>query len=328
MRPKKFLLVMPDYSDFPELFIRNLEKLGFQTSLITNKIPAYKYRGSERLVNFIRKTFLKDKSYKKKLIAQFEETEYSRIVDELDEKFDYIFVIRPDSFPVSFIEKLKDKTTKYIGYQWDGIEKFPKVKNYFSFFDTFFCFETVPGFSNVKKTTNFYFDFDNYKAAQTPVPNIPPVFYFVGLDWEIRRTKINNFVEFAVNNDFKLDFYLQEFEKNDDKNPHIKYITNRITFAQNIEFVKKSDVLVDFVDPRQVGLSFRFFEGMYYRKKIITDNMMVKNYDFYHPDNIFVIENDNNAVIQEFLNRPYQELPEQIVKKYSFSEWIFRMLRE
>ena len=52
MRPKKILLVMPDYSDFPELFIRNLEKLGFQTSLTTNKIPAYKYRGSERLVNF------------------------------------------------------------------------------------------------------------------------------------------------------------------------------------------------------------------------------------------------------------------------------------
>ena len=156
---------MPDYSDFPELFIRNLEKLGFQTSLITNKIPAYKYRGSERLVNFIRKTFLKDKSYKKKLIAQFEETEYSRITAGLDEMFDYIFVIRPDSFPTSFIEKLKDKTTKYIGYQWDGIEKFPEVKNYFSFFNTFFCFETVPGFSNVKKTTNFYFDFDNYKTS-------------------------------------------------------------------------------------------------------------------------------------------------------------------
>ncbi|WP_228453698.1 hypothetical protein [Chryseobacterium manosquense] len=82
------------------------------------------------------------------------------------------------------------------------------------------------------------------------------------------------------------------------------------------------------MDPRQVGLSFRFFEGLYYRKKIITDNLMVKKYDFYHPDNIFVIENGNNAAILEFLKRPYQELPEHIVKKYSFSEWIFRMLSE
>ena len=141
---------MPDYSDFPELFIRNLEKLGFQASLITNKIPVYKYRGFERLVNFIRKTFLKDKSYKKKLIAQFEETEYSRIIAGLDEMFDYIFVIRPDSFPTSFIEKLKDKTTKYIGYQWDGIEKFPKVKNYFSFFGDVSAF-SVTAFTFVNR---------------------------------------------------------------------------------------------------------------------------------------------------------------------------------
>lgn len=90
---------------------------------------------------------------------------------------------------------------------------------------------------------------------------------------------------------------------------------------ENLEFVKKSDVLLDFVDPRHAGLSIRFFEGMYYKKKVITDNKMVRNYDFYHPDNIFVLDN-NYEDIMEFLKIPYYEISEMIVKSYGFSNWI------
>ena len=138
---------------------------------------------------------------------------------------------------------------------------------------------------------------------------------------------INKFVEFAVKRKFTLDFYMQEFEKNTHKNPHIKYIKDRITFAENLEFVKKADVLLDFVDARHAGLSIRFFEGLYYKKKVITDNIMVKNYDFYHPNNIFVLEN-NYQDIEEFLKIPYYEISEEIVKKYGFSNWIKRIIED
>ncbi len=325
---EKFLLVMPDYSDFPKLFIKNLEQLGFRTSLITNGFPDYKYKGTERIVNFYRKTFFKDRSYKRKLIADFQKREFLRIAEELSADFNYILVIRPDVFPISFIKKLKTKTEKFIAYQWDGIEKFPEVKKYVSFFDSFFCFETVPGFDGIKQTTNFYFDFDNFKPTQIQIKRSQPVFYFVGLDWEIRRKKIEKFVTFAINNGFKLDFYLQEFEKNEHKNLNIHYLKNRITFAENIELVKNADLLLDFLDPRQVGLSIRFFEGLYYRKKIITDNVAIRNYDFYHSNNILIIENDDYSAVEEFVKKPYYELPEDIVRKYGFSEWIIRILND
>ena len=84
---------------------------------------------------------------------------------------------------------------------------------------------------------------------------------------------------------------------------------------------------MDFVDPRQVGLSIRFFEGMYYKKKVITDNKMVKNYDFYHPNNIFVLEN-NYQDIHDFLKTPYYEISEEIVKKYGFSGWIRKIIKD
>ena len=78
---------------------------------------------------------------------------------------------------------------------------------------------------------------------------------------------------------------------------------------------------MDFVDPRHDGLSLRFFEGMYYQKKVITDNKKVKNYDFYHPNNIFILEN-NYHDIEAFLKIPYYHISDEIVKKYGFSSWI------
>lgn len=321
-----FLLIMPDYSDFPSLFMRNLESIGYDASLITDKLPKFEYKGSQKIKNFFRKTFLKDKSFKKELVRVFREKQFLKIADNLKKDFDYILVIRPDLFPISFIESLKNKTSKLIAYQWDGIDKFPSIKDYFSLFDTFFCFEDVVGISNIKKTTNFYFDYESVDKKLSHETKKPIIFYFVGLDWENRRQKINDFVEFADKSNYKLDFYLQEFEKNNDPNEKIKYIKNRISFAENLNFVKKSDVLVDFVDPRHTGLSIRFFEGIYYHKKVITDNKEVKKYDFYNPDNIFVLEHDNYDLIPKFIAKPYCELPTEIVKYYGFSEWIQRII--
>lgn len=325
---KKFLLVMPDYSDFPDLFIKNLKFLGFETQLMTDEISPFKYQRADRIINFYRKTFLKDKHFKKKLVAAQEERKLLELVKCIQQTFDYTLVIRPDAFPVSVIKELKSKSRKFIAYQWDGIEKFPDVKNYFKFFDSFFCFENVPGVANIKKTTNFYFDSDGFQETDLIVQNPEPVFYFVGLDWENRREKIDKFVEFALLRGFKLDIYLQEFDPNPRKNPTIKYINQRITFAENIENVRKSDVLLDFIDPRHNGLSIRFFEAMHYRKKIITDNPEVRNYDFYHPDNIFILYKDNFSGISEFVRKPYFNLPENVVRNYSFSEWIKRIIAD
>lgn len=327
VKSKTFLLVMPDYADFSELFLKNLEKCGFQPFLITDKLPDFKYKGNERLLNFFRKTFLKDRNFKKELITKFKQNEFLKLANGIQQTFDYILVIRPDQFPIPFIEQLRTKTSKLIAYQWDGIEKFPEVRNYFSLFDSFFCFEEVKDVENVKKITNFYFDFDVFHPFETFKKNTPPVFYFVGLDWENRRNKINKFVQFAVEKNFTLHFYLQEFDKNENKNANINYSKNRITFTENLEFVKKSDVLLDFVDPRHAGLSIRFFEGMHYKKKVITDNKMVRNYDFYHPNNIFVLES-NYHDIGEFLKIPYFEISAEIVKKYGFSSWIEKITNQ
>ena len=53
---------------------------------------------------------------------------------------------------------------------------------------------------------------------------------------------------------------------------------------------------------------------------------MVKNYDFYHPNNIFVLDDNNYNLIEDFLNLSYHEISEEIVKKYGFSSWIKQII--
>ncbi len=323
MNTEKFLLVMPDYSDFPNLFIDNLKTVGFLPFLITDKVSKFKYKGLQSFKNFVIKNILRNKEYKQSLIKRHFFEELERNFSSIEGNLDYILVIRPDNFPVSFIKKLRTRTTKLIAYQWDGIDKFPEVKKYFDLFDTFFCFEEVKNQQNIKPITNFYFDHlpAVYKEYNTGNPNL----YFVGLYWKSREEKINRFIDKISEYHVELSIFIQYFQHPERKNPKINYIQDRITFEQNLEYVKKSDILLDFVDPLHNGLSIRFFEGLYYRKKVITDNVTVKNYDFYHPDNIFVVENDNYQNIDHFLKKPYQQLSDEIIKKYSFSSWIMKI---
>lgn len=326
MKKKRFLLVMPNYSDFPKLFLKNLEIEGFDTYLITDKVSKFKYKGTESLQNFFIKNILRNKQYKQNLINRHTLEDLNKSLSEIDGELDYILIIRPDNFPIPFVKNLKTRTKKLIAYQWDGLEKYPEVRNYIPLVDKFFCFENTDIENHIYKTTNFYFEIE--KPVYKEYNYKHPLLYFVGLDLENRREKINGFIKNISDFNIDLQFFLQEFTPNENKNPKITYIKDRISFTENLNYVKNADLLLDFVDPRQDGLSIRFFEALYYKKKIITDNLVVKNYDFYHPDNIFVLENENYKNIEQFLNTPYFELPDNIVKKYGFSNWIKEIIKD
>jgi hypothetical protein len=85
--------------------------------------------------------------------------------------------------------------------------------------------------------------------------------------------------------------------------------------------------LIDLVNPVHEGLSFRVFEAIGFRKKLVTNHQDITGYDFYHPNNILVWHSQSNTHdLQRFLDLPYQNLPDEIYEKYGFAKWIERML--
>jgi hypothetical protein len=59
---------------------------------------------------------------------------------------------------------------------------------------------------------------------------------------------------------------------------------------------------------------------------MITNNKSIVNYDFYHPNNIFILTDSNLDSLEDFVKLPYVEIPEEIVMKYNFKNWIKKIL--
>lgn len=81
--------------------------------------------------------------------------------------------------------------------------------------------------------------------------------------------------------------------------------------------------ILDIEHPGQTGLTMRTFETMGANKKLITTNALVKETDFFNPENILVIDRLNVPNIPDsFLRTPYVPLPDATYKKYSLTGWL------
>ena len=61
------------------------------------------------------------------------------------------------------------------------------------------------------------------------------------------------------------------------------------------------------------------------------DNETVKNYDFYRPENILIVDfnkiDEYQDQIKHFISVPYQKLPAEIFEKYSIKNWVKNIFR-
>jgi hypothetical protein len=66
----------------------------------------------------------------------------------------------------------------------------------------------------------------------------------------------------------------------------------------------------------------RTFEALGSRRKLVTTNAALREYDFFNPVNITVIDRRRPQLDREFLHTPYEPVKESIRQKYSLSHWV------
>jgi len=94
--------------------------------------------------------------------------------------------------------------------------------------------------------------------------------------------------------------------------------------AQDLMY--KTRAMLDIHHPNQSGLTMRAIECLGARRKLITTNKDIKNYDFFRANNIMVIDRENPIISEEFLSTDYELLQDEIYKKYSISQWVSDVL--
>jgi hypothetical protein len=320
---KKIILIMPPDFGVYQVIEQNLRYMGFeQVTLIS---PLFRYKTKDRIHNFIQKTFLGNKDYKKQLIDDYYTAEVSQTLSSFAPKsIDYAIVIRPDKLDLKTIEKIHNTAHKVVAYQWDGLARFPKVFKVINQFQRFFVFDLEDyhlykdRYPNLLPCTNFYFDMPEESVSV----NENEVLY-VGVYIKDRIQSLIRVVNALSQYDLTLNINLFYGRKTPPFfHPHITFFFKGLNYAQYLTLTKKATVLLDIKTVDHNGLSFRIFEAIKYQKKLITDNKSIKLYDFYHPNNFYVVENDLFEGLSDFLESDFVPLSEDIRQKYSFSNWV------
>lgn len=318
---------------FNKKIISSLKQLGFNVIDISFE-QKYQYKSLyDRWYNFYRKVLFNDKSYKTKLRFSLAEEAINMELKKLSQKADYALIIRPDIYPEYFLKQLKEQTQTMIGYQWDGMKRFSEVRKVVEYFDRFFVFDENDLEEDYLPTTNFFFD-----EEEIPSPllhnniTLKKQVFFVGSFIKERLKILEKIAEQVQKTDFVADISLRNVKpkiinKYHHKLKIVKIYTSVLSLEENYQRVQESMVLVDVLNEVHNGLSFRTFEALKYRKKLITTNKSIRYYDFYNEQNFLILENDDSyAQIPNFLRQEYQELPLKLYEKYSFTNWIKYML--
>lgn len=317
---KSIVIAIPNHFGLPQRFKENLEAIGFDVLVIPDNI-----KNNIGLTNtlihgykkFIKgtKTFKREKKAELKLATQIEFLNKKNI-----EIFDYALFIRPDLFSSELIDIVKKRSKIITAYQWDGLDRFPLVYPKIELFDRFFVFDVndLSKNENLLPLTNFYFD-------DIPISENKVDIYFVGTYMKNRIDLLLKLANKCKNLGLKasINLNLNSIEKaNKLKKEPINIISKPMSFTENIINVSQSKIILDFANDVHYGISMRTFETIGYKKKLITNNQLVKKYDFYNPNNIFVIENEQLDGLEEFISIPYEDVSYEINTKYSFTNWI------
>ncbi|MDQ0649988.1 hypothetical protein [Pseudomonas cedrina] len=138
-------------------------------------------------------------------------------------------------------------------------------------------------------------------------PAIKKYWYlFLQAKWVYLTYKLTNkgFKEASVS-DFKFD-------------PLDKRTVQQIFFA--------SKMILDIEHPQQTGLTMRSLETLGAKKKLITTNTAVREYDFFSDTNICVIDRRAPSIPADFLTSEYVDVPTEVYQRYRLEGWLDEIL--
>lgn len=198
------------------------------------------------------------------------------------------------------INQLKRIPQKYLEYCEEWSFDFGDCKKYYMRYNNQFTFSKV-------------FDKKNNHRIKWKL-------YFVGAD-KGRAEQLCFIKKCAEADGLKVKFIVTRDKTSN--NSEIEY-SMPITYEDNLKYLYSSECIVEILQREQEGLSVRCLEALFLQKKIITNNSKIVQYEFYNPNNFFVIKKNNltKESLHDFLSMPYVTVDQSVIKKYDFINWL------
>lgn len=308
-----------------DTFSSEIEKLGYDVTVFHNEKIIYPevkdFNLIDKLKNIYFRLVKRDTSFPhKKQKEDFNNWTKNRLESIIKKgiKYEAIIFFRGDLYERDVLLTCKSLSNKMVSFQADGISVSQKILEYTDIFDDVFCFDPNDSIKyNYKFLTNCILFTDVKKEL------IEWDVFYLGTGTNERKESIVKLENLFIKNNisFKAILHINKYKEEKIVNS-IEYTYRFFDYSKVLEYEKKSKCILDLVHSNHNGLSFRFFEAMEMQKKIITNNIEVRKYEFYNKNNIFIIGLDDEKKLFHFINSPYKKLNEDMILKYKLENWL------
>lgn len=321
IKDKNILFISPRFFNYEIEVLLKLKELGANVYYIDDRFDnGILVKGLLRLG--LGKKFLKNKILNY-FVNSLKQSNFSKV--------DYVFALTPEAFSEDIIKKYKEllPDARFLLYMWDSFQNRKNTKNIIDLFDAKFSFDV----SDCKEYNLIYlplFFIDDYSHI-TQTGKFDYDLTFIGTAHSDRYYLVKKIKNQLLGYKFFEYYYFQNillllYNKLTNRRFY-KVRFKDITYTPLekkalLHIIEKSKTIIDIQHPKQEGLTIRLIEMIGAKRKVITTNKNVKNFDFYCSNNILVIDRDFPLIDPSFLEQDYQELPIEIYNKYSINTWL------
>lgn len=325
----KILLITPNFFNYPKIISDELTEMGYEVDWFDDR-PS-----TSGLVKAVIRV-------NKNLIMHYINKYFDKVMNTVrSKKYDVFLLISGQSlsFSENMIKEIKDcqPQARFVLYQWDSLENFPYIEKIEKYFDKCYSFDKqdVESHSNLiflplfyskqyekigsKHQHNYIYDFCFVGTAH------PKKYRFINMMAEqLKKVYPNQFIYYFFPS--KLVFFYRKIMNKEFRKAH--YSEFHFTPLDSDEINKlytESKCILDSAQSGQSGLTIRVLEALGAKKKLITTNADVVNYDFYRKENIYVYDGEFD-LNDPFFTSSYVEIDENIYRKYSLRSWLEEML--
>lgn len=323
---KKILFFSPAFFGYEDKIVKKMEEMGATVDMYdVRSVTSAKERA---LLKVSPKIFAK------------KSLEYYENIINLNKgkNYDYILIVKCDMTSESILKRFRVEypNAKMCLYLWDSIENIPGVEGKFKYFDTLHSFDMEDCKKHAKLNFRPLFYADEFCKGIT-CNNYCYDVSFLGTIHSDRYAVIKQVKNIAAEKGMKsywfcylqskFIYYFYKATKKEFADTSIDDFNFEKKGSEEIaSIVDESKIILDIQHPKQTGLTMRTIEMIGMNKKLITTNASVKNYDFYNPNNISVIDRNNVIIDEKFLNSEYEPLPDDLYQKYSLQNWVLEVL--
>jgi methylmalonyl-CoA mutase cobalamin-binding subunit len=257
-------------------------------------------------------------------------------------RYDLIFVVNGKAFTPAFINELKShqRDAETVLYLWDAIGLYPHVLGFAPLFDRRYTFDSADAATYPSFTLWPLFYTDDYRAIgeaatveefEHDIINVCSAHAnrYTLMKWlvpDLRAAGLRVFSYLYLN---RLQFVYNRVRLKAFAQARAREFNFRtLPVPDYIALLRRSKAVLDVSHSAQTGLTIRTIETLGARRKLVTTNVDVKNYDFYDPSRVLIIdaERPDVSAIKEFVALPQDELDPTIYRHYGIHNWVGEMI--